>query len=57
VPFTPLLSIVTCLYLMLQLPWLTWVRFGLWLLLGLVIYFLYGMRNSRIGKRARGETA
>ena len=57
VPFTPLLSIVTCLYLMLQLPWVTWVRFGLWLLLGLVIYFLYGMGHSRIGRRARGEAA
>ena len=53
VPFTPILSIVTCLYLMLQLPWLTWVRFGLWLLLGLVIYFVYGMGHSRIGRRAR----
>ncbi len=55
VPFTPILAIVTCLYLMLQLPWLTWVRFGMWLLLGLVIYFLYGMRHSRIGRRAQGE--
>ena len=34
VPFTPILAIVTCLYLMLQLPTLTWIRFGLWLLLG-----------------------
>jgi APA family basic amino acid/polyamine antiporter len=56
VPFTPLLSIVTCLYLMLQLPWLTWVRFGLWLVLGLVIYFLYSMGHSRIGRRASGGT-
>jgi basic amino acid/polyamine antiporter, APA family len=55
VPFTPILSIVTCLYLMLQLPWLTWVRFGLWLLLGLVIYFVYGMGHSRIGRRARTQ--
>ena len=36
---------------MLQLPTLTWIRFGIWLLLGLVIYFFYGMRNSRLAKR------
>jgi len=31
---------------MLGLPWITWVRFGLWLTLGLVIYFCYGYRKS-----------
>ena len=51
VPFTPLISVVACLYLMYQLPGITWKRFGLWLLAGLVIYFFYGIRNSRIGKR------
>ncbi len=50
VPLTPILAIVSCLYLMLQLPWLTWVRFALWLALGLVIYFLYGIRHSRLAK-------
>ena len=52
VPFTPILAIVTCVYLMLQLPTLTWIRFGLWLLLGMVVYFLYGIRHSRLGRRA-----
>jgi APA family basic amino acid/polyamine antiporter len=52
VPVTPIISIVTCLYLMLQLPRLTWIRFGVWLLLGLVIYFMYGVRNSRLAKAA-----
>jgi len=55
VPFTPILSIVTCLYLMLQLPRLTWIRFGLWLLLGLGIYFAYGVSHSRLGRRAGGK--
>jgi APA family basic amino acid/polyamine antiporter len=52
-PFTPLISVVACLYLMLQLPVLTWIRFGVWLALGLVVYFLYGYRHSvlRTGKR------
>jgi APA family basic amino acid/polyamine antiporter len=53
VPLTPILSIVSCLYLMIQLPKLTWIRFGIWLGLGLVIYFLYGIRNSRLA-RERG---
>jgi APA family basic amino acid/polyamine antiporter len=51
VPFTPLISVVACAYLMFQLPAITWKRFGLWLLAGLVVYFAYGMRHSRIGKR------
>jgi APA family basic amino acid/polyamine antiporter len=52
-PWTPLISIVACLYLMLQLPRVTWIRFGIWLAIGLVLYFLYGYRNSvlRTGKR------
>jgi APA family basic amino acid/polyamine antiporter len=52
VPLTPIISIVACLYLMLQLPKLTWIRFGVWLALGLLIYIFYGARNSRLGKRA-----
>ncbi len=53
VPFTPLISVVSCLYLMYQLPRITWIRFGLWLLAGLFIYFLYGMRHSRLAARDR----
>ena len=53
VPLVPILSILSCLYLMFQLPWLTWIRFGLWLVLGLVIYFVYGVRHSRLA-RERG---
>ena len=56
VPFTPIISIVTCLYLMLQLPKLTWIRFGIWLVIGLFVYLFYGMRHSRLGQRAeRGQ--
>jgi basic amino acid/polyamine antiporter, APA family len=56
VPITPIISIVACLYLMLQLPTLTWIRFGIWLLLGLAIYFFYGLGHSRLGRRAGGRT-
>ena len=48
-PVTPILGIVSCLYLMLGLPWITWVRFALWLGLGMVVYFSYGFRRSRLG--------
>ena len=53
VPLVPILSIVCCIYLMLQLPLVTWIRFGLWLGLGIVIYFVYGIRHSRLA-RERG---
>ncbi|MEP6574231.1 MAG: amino acid permease [Gemmatimonadota bacterium] len=48
VPLTPLISIFTCLYLMVQLPKITWIRFAIWLVVGLVIYFFYGARHSRL---------
>ena len=31
---------------MLGLPWITWIRFGLWLAVGLVVYYGYGYRKS-----------
>jgi APA family basic amino acid/polyamine antiporter len=52
VPFTPLISVVACFYLMYKLPGITWIRFGIWLLVGLVLYFLYGSRHSRLRNRA-----
>ena len=55
VPLTPLISIVACLYLMWQLPAVTWVRFGIWLLVGLVIYFTYGYKHSMLRGRAAAE--
>jgi APA family basic amino acid/polyamine antiporter len=49
-PLTPVLGIGMCLFLMARLPLLTWIRFGIWLALGLVVYFLYGARKSRLVK-------
>ncbi len=48
VPFVPIAGIVVCIYLMSGLPFPTWIRFGAWLLIGLVIYFLYGFRKSKL---------
>jgi basic amino acid/polyamine antiporter, APA family len=50
VPLVPLLGVAMCLFLMSGLPMMTWIRFVLWLAAGLVIYFLYGVRKSRLAK-------
>ncbi|MCX6552109.1 MAG: amino acid permease [Acidobacteria bacterium] len=52
VPWVPLFAALMCGYLMLQLPWVTWVRFAVWLAIGLVIYFLYGVRHSRLRQQS-----
>ena len=43
------LGVVSALYLMFGLPLDTWARFGIWLAIGMVLYWLYGTRHSRIG--------
>jgi APA family basic amino acid/polyamine antiporter len=42
VPVVPILGVAACLYLMAGLPWPTWRRLLIWLVIGLAIYFLYG---------------
>jgi APA family basic amino acid/polyamine antiporter len=65
VPLTPILGILICLYLIVGIPMIengrlvrsgglpieTWIRFVVWLVLGLVIYFSYGFRKSRLAQR------
>jgi len=48
VPLVPILGVTSCVYLMLGLPRITWIRFGLWLMAGMVVYFFYGFRRSRL---------
>jgi APA family basic amino acid/polyamine antiporter len=50
VPWVPLGAIACCGYLMFELPAITWLRFFLWMLAGLAIYLLYGIRRSRLSK-------
>jgi basic amino acid/polyamine antiporter, APA family len=57
VPFLPILSALACLYLMLNLPGETWVRFVVWMVLGVVIYFVYGRRHSRFNTPGDREDA
>ncbi|XP_068204260.1 high affinity cationic amino acid transporter 1-like [Palaemon carinicauda] len=47
VPWLPAISSVINLYLMFNLTKDTWIRFGIWMGIGLPLYFLYGLRNSK----------
>ena len=48
VPLFPILGVFFCFVLMLSLPIETWIRFFVWLIIGLIIYFLYGARHSNL---------
>lgn len=48
VPVLPVLSVLASIYLMLNLPALTWVRFVIWMAIGLVVYAAYGRSHSRL---------
>ncbi len=54
VPIVPILAILICGYLMVSLPPDTWLRLAVWMVIGLLIYFLYGKSHSRLG-RAEGR--
>ncbi len=47
-PVVPALGAISCLYLMAQLGRVTWVRLVVWMVIGLVIYFVYGVKHSRL---------
>jgi APA family basic amino acid/polyamine antiporter len=56
-PVVPIVSALICLYLMLNLSLETWLRFAIWMVLGFVVYALYGYRRSRVGETERtGES-
>ncbi|MCZ2357738.1 MAG: amino acid permease [Bacteroidia bacterium] len=46
-PAIPILGLLSCFYLMTELKLSNWIGFGIWLLIGLSVYFLYGVNNSR----------
>jgi len=48
VPLIPMLGILTCIAMMAFLPWETWLRLAVWLVMGLAIYFGYGKKNSKL---------
>jgi len=55
VPVLPIASICACVWLMVNLTALTWVRFGVWLVAGTAIYLGYGRRHSVQGRRDAAE--
>jgi amino acid transporter len=54
----PVLGVIFCTYLMTELGMTNWIRFGIWLLIGLVVYFLYSYKHSKLHMReeAAAET-
>jgi amino acid transporter len=55
-PVFPVLGILSCSYLMLSLPIITWVRFLVWLDIGMVIYWFYGRTHSPMVDRKESAT-
>jgi basic amino acid/polyamine antiporter, APA family len=51
VPLLPIASVGACIWLMVNLTVVTWIRFGAWMVVGVVIYLGYGRRNSVLGRR------
>jgi APA family basic amino acid/polyamine antiporter len=55
VPVVPVLAALVCLYLMMNLPLDTWIRFVVWMAIGVVVYFAYSRHHSRLGRGYAGE--
>ena len=48
--FIPIMGVLMCSYMMIEIPLVSWKWFMVWMALGLLIYFLYGYRNSKLAK-------
>ncbi len=55
VPVVATLSVLACVWLMVNLSVETWLRFVIWMVLGVVVYFVYGSAHSRVGRRREGS--
>lgn len=55
-PLIPVLGVISCGYLMISLPWVTWVRFIIWMVIGVIIYAFYGYHHSKLSKGRHLET-
>jgi len=49
VPLVPIIGIVTCLFMMVFLPMDTWIRLLVWMLIGMDVYLVYGVKKSNLG--------
>ena len=57
VPVLPIAAALICFYLMLNLTVETWVRFLVWMAIGLLVYFLYGRTHSKVGLTGTDDRA
>jgi len=48
----PVIGLLSCFYLLTGMGWTNWAMFGVWLAIGLIIYFLYGYRKSKLAEPA-----
>ncbi len=51
----PIMGVLSCLYLLIEIPAISWFWFFVWMAVGLLIYFLYGYRNSHLAKEKVAE--
>jgi len=56
VPLVPILGVISNGYMMLRLGWVNWLRLVVWLAIGLVVYFTYSVKHSRVQALAAGKT-
>ncbi|MCT4461831.1 amino acid permease C-terminal domain-containing protein, partial [Lactiplantibacillus plantarum] len=47
-PFVPIMSIICCVFLLINLKPVTWIRFVVWLAIGMVVYFGYSVKHSQL---------
>lgn len=47
----PVLGLLSCSYLLTGMTWKNWVMFSIWLVIGLIVYFLYGYKNSKLNEQ------
>jgi len=54
-PFVPIMGILTSVGVMATLPGDTWIRLIVWMAIGILIYFFYGMRNSKLNREVKSD--
>jgi len=54
-PITPILGVIGCIYLISSLASITWLVFFSWLVVGMIVYFTYGYRKSRLARGDGGD--